>query len=169
MFCLPQRIEGYAAEVFDQLASDNHLRGRDHDGFVDGLADLWSDVNALHPFREGNGRSTRAFLAQPADDAGYHVAWNGLDPDRNNAAAIEGLYGDNAPMRALLSELVGSSLVAEPILQDAHLAGEIEPQSEPVVTGALERGSLEWTRAEIRRQQEEALQRQAERTAGRVM
>ena len=36
-FCLPHQIVGTAAEVFGRLAADRHLRGRDREGFLDGL------------------------------------------------------------------------------------------------------------------------------------
>ena len=34
-----------------------------------------ADINALHPFREGNGRAQRAFFSQLAHDAGHFIAW----------------------------------------------------------------------------------------------
>src|SRR5271157_53634 len=39
-----------------------------------------ADVNALHPFREGNGRAQRAFFSQLAHDAGHHIAWCAWTP-----------------------------------------------------------------------------------------
>jgi len=65
-FCLPQHLETVAVEVFGRLAATDHLRGRDRDRFVDGLTELLADLNALHPFREGNGRTQRAFCTQLA-------------------------------------------------------------------------------------------------------
>src|SRR5690348_12370516 len=56
-FCLPHQIVETAAEVFGRLAAADHLRGRDRDGFLDGLVPLLAEINALHPFREGNGRT----------------------------------------------------------------------------------------------------------------
>ena len=82
-FCLPHQIVGTAAEVFGRLAADRHLRGRDRDGFLDGLTALLAEVNALHPFREGNGRTQRAFLSQLARDAGYRLRWEHVDRDAN--------------------------------------------------------------------------------------
>jgi fido (protein-threonine AMPylation protein) len=39
-----------------------------------------AEINATHPFREGNGRTQRAFLQQLAEDAGYRIDWRTLDP-----------------------------------------------------------------------------------------
>jgi cell filamentation protein len=60
LFCLPQHLESYAADVFGRLAAAERLRGLARDPFVTGLAGFLADVNALHPFREGNGRAQRA-------------------------------------------------------------------------------------------------------------
>jgi len=48
--------------------------------FITTLAGFLADVNALHPFREGNGRAQRAFFSQLAHDAGHHIAWVRMDP-----------------------------------------------------------------------------------------
>lgn len=44
--------------------------GLPRDAFVRRLACYLGEVNALHPFREGNGRAQRAFFGQLARDAG---------------------------------------------------------------------------------------------------
>ena len=105
-FCLPHQIVDTAADVFGRLAAAHHLRGRDRDAFLDGLTALLAEVNALHPFREGNGRTQRAFLGQLARDAGYRLRWEHVDRDANIDAARAAADGDLAPMRALLDPVV---------------------------------------------------------------
>ena len=105
-FCLPHQIVDTAADVFARLAVADHLRGRDRAGFLDGLAPLLAEVNALHPFREGNGRTQRSFLSQLARDAGFRLDWAAVDRDANIDAARAAADGDLAPMRALLAPAV---------------------------------------------------------------
>jgi cell filamentation protein len=62
LFCLPQHIDGYASSTFEQLAREKHLHGLTRDAFVDRLTHYFADVNAIHPFREGNGRTQRALF-----------------------------------------------------------------------------------------------------------
>ena len=62
VFCLPQHLTSYANEVLGRLAHDRWLRDTAREVFLGGLSALWADFNSLHPFREGNGRGTRAFL-----------------------------------------------------------------------------------------------------------
>ncbi len=104
--CLPHQIVPTAADVFGRLAAADHLRGRDRAGFLDGLTPLLAEVNALHPFREGNGRTQRAFLTQLARDAGFRLRWEGVDRDANIDAARAAADGDLAPLRALLDPVV---------------------------------------------------------------
>ena len=105
-FCLPHQITDTAADLFGRLAAAHHLRGRDRDAFLDGLTVLLAEVNALHPFREGNGRTQRAFLSQLARDAGYRLHWQHVDRDANIDAARGAADGDLAPMRTLLDPVV---------------------------------------------------------------
>ena len=105
-FCLPQHIESFAADVFGRLAAADMLRGRGRELFIDGLTELLADLNALHPFREGNGRTQRAFCAQLAHDAGHHLRWAAMDPLENVMASRASLAGDNGPLRTLLERLV---------------------------------------------------------------
>ena len=56
LFGLPQHLEADADELFSWLVRSEHLCGRDRDTFVDDLTELFADLNALHPFRDGNGR-----------------------------------------------------------------------------------------------------------------
>lgn len=79
--------------------------GLARDRFVARLAHYLGDVNALHPFRDGNGRAQRAFFAQLAADAGYRLDWQLVDPQANADASIAAMQGDEAPMRNLLDEI----------------------------------------------------------------
>jgi cell filamentation protein len=105
MFCLPRYIEPSAAEIFRQLRNEHFLRGLDRDTFIDRLTYYLGEVNAVHPFREGNGRTQRAFFEQLADDAGFTLAWQCLDAARNIAASVAIMREDAAPMRKMLDEL----------------------------------------------------------------
>ena len=105
-FCPPEHLENYGREVFGRLATEGWLRNRDRDQFVEGLTELVSDLNALHPFREGNGRTLRAFCTQLAASASHELRWAGMDPAENIAASRAALAGDNTGLRVMLDRLV---------------------------------------------------------------
>jgi cell filamentation protein len=106
MFCLPQFIEPAAAEIFRQLRQEKFLQGLARDVFVDRMTYYLGEVNAVHPFRDGNGRTQRAFFEQLAADAGYTLIWQRLDAERNVMASDAIMRGDPGPMREMLDELV---------------------------------------------------------------
>lgn len=107
-FCLPQHIHTFAADIFSQLRAQRFLRERGRDSFVDGLAHFLAEVNALHPFREGNGRTQRAFFAQLSLQAGYFLDWERMDPDQNNEASRQSFDGNNDLLRTMLDGLTFS-------------------------------------------------------------
>jgi cell filamentation protein len=106
LFALPEHIEGYLAKVLTQPVEENVLRGLEREEFVERLTHYYVELNAAHPFREGNGRTQRAFLGQLAHEAGYHISWERLDGERNISASQASLHGDNEPLHVLLDELV---------------------------------------------------------------
>lgn len=106
VFCLPQHLASYAADVFGRLAAADRLRGLAREEFLTRLAGFLADVNALHPFREGNGRTQRAFFSQLAHDAGHHIDWIRMDAARNITASASAHQGDPGPLRAMLDQLV---------------------------------------------------------------
>jgi cell filamentation protein len=106
LFCLPKHIVPVADDLFERLDGDHYLRGLGHDEFVAKLTELFADVNALHPFREGNGRSMRAFLTQLARDASYRIRWTAMDREANVAASWAAHRGDNTLLHGMLNELV---------------------------------------------------------------
>jgi cell filamentation protein len=106
LFCLPQYIESSAAEVFRALRDENLLRDLNREAFVARLAYYLGEVNALHPFREGNGRTQRAFFQQLAREAGYALDWQHLDAKQNIEASAAIMHGDAEPMQRMLDTLV---------------------------------------------------------------
>jgi cell filamentation protein len=107
-FCLPQYIESAATAIFGELRSESFLRGLARDVLIERLAYYLGEVNALHPFREGNGRTQRAFFGQLARDAGFAVSWQHLDAARNIEASAASMRGDLAPMCKMLDALVSN-------------------------------------------------------------
>lgn len=95
-----------AAGIFRQLRDENFLQSLERDAFIDRLAYYFGEVNAIHPFREGKGRTQRTFFEQLAYDAGFTLAWHHLDAARNIATSAAIMRGDAAPMRKMLDELV---------------------------------------------------------------
>lgn len=62
--------------VFDELKQNNFLQGLQKDDFAKRLAYFYEQLNFVHPFREGNGRTQRVFWSRVAKDAGFFIDWS---------------------------------------------------------------------------------------------
>jgi len=81
--------------VFAELAQADGLRGLDRDEFVERLAYFYDQLNCIHPFREGNGRTQRVFWSRVATDAGYDIAWDDVVGDENDRACRAAMKDDD--------------------------------------------------------------------------
>ncbi len=92
--------------LFADLAHEDRLHGLGREQFLERLTHYYAEINAVHPFREGNGRIQRAFLGQIAKTAGHPIAWVHLDAERNILAARESHRGDNSLLHEMLDDLL---------------------------------------------------------------
>lgn len=63
------------------------------DNFVENIVDLYCTLNMLHPFREGNGRTERIFIAQLIRFNGYDIDFSEIDCDYLMIATIQAAQG----------------------------------------------------------------------------
>ncbi len=86
-FLVVSKITDAANYVFDELAKENYLNGLSIDVFIERLAYFYDQLNYIHPFREGNGRSQRIFWTRVAHDASYEIDWDDVVGDENDEAS----------------------------------------------------------------------------------
>ncbi len=72
-----------------ELRSNDYLRSTSLDQFGTKDADLMADRNVLHPFQEGNGRTTREFIRSLAKEAGFDLDWRRVVPERVFEASVK--------------------------------------------------------------------------------
>lgn len=101
-FCYPENIEREMRRVFDELASQGNLRNRDAQTFAQQAAHFLAELNAIHPFREGNGRTQNVFLSVLAGQAGQPLDFERLDPPAMLAAMIESFGGNEQPLADII-------------------------------------------------------------------
>ena len=78
--------------IFNELCSDKRLTSTDKTTFVKAITYYHAEINAVHPFREGNGRVLRTFLRLMAEQLGWDIDWSDLDPDQNIEAAAQAMF-----------------------------------------------------------------------------
>ncbi len=106
MFCNCQFIDKMASEIFEELKKDNYLSGYDQEDFTLKLSYYLSEINALHPFREGNGRVQRLFIELLAAEAGYEVDFSGITEQQMISASAESFLQNYEKMNLIMKKVV---------------------------------------------------------------
>jgi cell filamentation protein len=75
------------------LQEKNELRELPRDDFIAQIAGFYHDLNMLHPFREGNGRTQRLFFTLLIRRAGYDINFAACDMDELMIATIYASQG----------------------------------------------------------------------------
>lgn len=105
-FCFPENIAGEMRALFARLRAADILRGREAKACAEEAAAFLAYLNAIHPFREGNGRTQLTFTALLAVQAGHPLKLSRLDPASFLQAMIASFFGDEAPLGRQLRDLV---------------------------------------------------------------
>ena len=101
-FCYPENIAREMQRLFADLRRQRHLRQLSPEAFADAAAHFLATLNAIHPFREGNGRTQMSFLTLLADRADHPLDLDRLVPGQFLAAMIESFHGNE---RSLIAEV----------------------------------------------------------------
>ena len=105
-FTSAENIEEQAALIFKRLKNCNYFTGLDHSEFVDEIVDFYCVTNALHPFREGNGRTQRVFLTQLIRNAGYDINFADMDTELLMIATVQSAQGVTDMLKQLFLESI---------------------------------------------------------------
>ncbi len=106
-FCYPENIVREMNTVFAALGKSRGLRRLSKSHFASAAAAFLATLNAIHPFREGNGRAQLTFMALLAERAGHPLDLDRLDPRRFLRAMVQSFGGDERVLRHELAMLVG--------------------------------------------------------------
>jgi cell filamentation protein len=103
-FAVPGYIATWMEGLFRQLARGRYLVGRSKQDFAAEAARYANEINAGHPFIDGNGRTQRFWLRMLADNAGFDLDLDSRASKRwNDASRIGFLKQDHRPMTRLIS------------------------------------------------------------------
>jgi cell filamentation protein len=94
------------ARLFLALRRAQFHRGRSVDEFARRAAHFLAELNAIHPFREGNGRTQLSFIALLATRAGHPLLLARLDPGEFLEAMIESFGGSEEPLAGQIRNLI---------------------------------------------------------------
>ena len=88
MFYPPSSIDNELHKIFNVI-SNCKKRKLDKDEFIDKTAYIMTELNIVHPFREGNGRAIREFIRQWLWNSGYNLNWGNVDKNIILEASIK--------------------------------------------------------------------------------
>jgi cell filamentation protein len=107
-FALVQFMETNLKSTLAKLAAENHLKGLDAAAFASRAAYYLGELNSIHPFREGNGRTQREFIRELAAEAGHRINWNRVTRSQMIDVSIE---SHNLGKNDAFAELIASAIV----------------------------------------------------------
>jgi cell filamentation protein len=105
-FQFRQYIPTGMADVHRRLVQTRFLSGLPPAGFAGQAAIIVGDINYIHPFREGNGRTQLQYLKQLADKAGHRLDLARIEGPRWIEASVLSHAIDYGPMAALIGEAI---------------------------------------------------------------
>ena len=105
-FCYPEYINTEMRRIFLRLATEKYFRELDARGFAKRAAHFMTGLNAIHPFREGNGRTQLSFLVELAERAGHPIPLDDLDATAMLNAFVASFAGDEQPLRDLIESAI---------------------------------------------------------------
>jgi len=105
-FCYPEHIPRQMARLFEGLRRDNYLQGLSAQEFARGAAGFLATLNAVHAFRDGNGRSQIAFMGLLANAAGHSLHFDKIISEDFLAAMIRSFRGDEEPLLEQIARLL---------------------------------------------------------------
>lgn len=88
MFARSQHIKSYLASILTKLKNENYIRGISEKEFCTRAAYYMAELNIIHPFREGNGRTIREFIRCLSAKCGYTINWDRVDKNMILQASI---------------------------------------------------------------------------------
>lgn len=96
-------IEDELSNLLKKLNESNNLKNLKRDEFVKAIAYYLSELNVLHPFREGNGRTIREFVRELCYVNDYLFDLQKIEPEDFLNACIKSVV-DTSELEKLIDE-----------------------------------------------------------------
>lgn len=107
LFCLVQHIPNYAASIFSNYYTNCINAKNNKEKFIHTLTEHYADLNALHPFREGNGRTQREFARELCLKCGYIFDLSKTNHQEMLEASIESFdTGNNSKLENIFQKAI---------------------------------------------------------------
>jgi cell filamentation protein len=105
LFCPPQNLDNYLDNVLGGLRNENYLLGADLNKFASRMGYYFAEINAVHPFREGNGRAQRTFSEQLGKIAGFNVDFSKVSEKEMLEASVYSANVDETKLVGIFKKI----------------------------------------------------------------
>ena len=102
-------IKTLCDKTFDRIKLLNYYQGLSFSDFINEIVDLYCGLNMIHPFREGNGRTQRIFIAQIIRYNKYRINFSKIDKDLLMIATIQSAQGVTDNLRKIFEQNIKNS------------------------------------------------------------
>ena len=92
-FHSPEGLEEALEKLFERLGKCGYFLDLPDEEYAQSIAEFYSDLNLLHPFREGNGRTQRVLITQLIERSGRHIDFSRCDKDMLMIATVYAAQG----------------------------------------------------------------------------
>ncbi|WP_336279643.1 BID domain-containing T4SS effector [Bartonella sp. CB175] len=112
-FSTSDQIQDSLKQLDKTLLEKNNLKGLSREDFVSEATELFSFLNYIHPFREGNGRAQRLFFERLAKAAGHKLNFSLVTKERIAFSSIIAVRdGDLTHIKQMLEDISNPEKVA---------------------------------------------------------
>lgn len=103
VFCRPEFI-AQEADKITKWVDIPKFKKLDKEGFSKALGEIVGELNVVHPFLDGNGRTIRAYAQKISEKSGYELDITNIRGDRWNGASIEAYHSNSKGLAMILNE-----------------------------------------------------------------
>jgi fido (protein-threonine AMPylation protein) len=104
-FVAAKDIEKGAALIADNIKAADNFRGLTKDEWASQIAQTYSQVNQLHPFRNGNDATNRAFVQALGKEGGFEIDYAKVNVQDWQKASIESFKGNTTGIEKIFNDI----------------------------------------------------------------
>ena len=106
-FQFRQYIDTGMADVHRRIKTHNYLKNLPPEQFADIAGEIMGDINYVHPFREGNGRTQLQYFKQLAEQVGHSADLTRIEKDAWMGASKQAHLGNYQPISQCIAVAIG--------------------------------------------------------------
>lgn len=106
-FCTVTRVEAEAQKLFSKAEKAAWFGEISRLELVREVAEFYGDLNMVHPFRDGNGRSQRILFEHLVINTGFEISWWAVDQAEWTQANINAVNCDYRALRDIFNRCIG--------------------------------------------------------------